>query len=272
MDYKLLTRKTNIAVDDSGIEVYIARPAVKDPLPAVILIHEIWGLEKHMIDVANRIASEGYMVVAPDLYSRPDLKPFLTTENVEKAMSIIRSIPQEKRRDPSYIRGLLENAEEPVRKVLEILFIGRRDLEDRMVRDLILITRNIRDSSDVIREKIAVMGFCMGGGLAFQLSTEEEFKATIVFYGSPPNPIERVSKIKGSVMGIYAGYDPPINSLLPQLIDAIVKYGVDFEMKIYPGTYHGFFNNTRQAYNEEASLDAWERVKLFLEKKLKRVG
>ncbi len=68
-------------------------------------------------------------------------------------------------------------------------------------------------------------------------------------------------------MGIYVGNDPPINSTSPKLVEAVISYGVDLEMKIYRGTYHRFFK-PRQVYNEKAARDAWERTKLFLRKEL----
>ncbi|MEM1646676.1 MAG: dienelactone hydrolase family protein [Ignisphaera sp.] len=118
-------------------------------------------------------------------------------------------------------------------------------------------------------KKVVAIGFCMGGGLAFQLATEVPLDGVIVFYGRNPQPIEAVSKIKGPILGIYAGEDPPINAGLPDLISAIVKYKKDFEMKIYPNAYHAFFNDTRPVYNREAALDAWERVKAFLRRVFK---
>lgn len=94
--------------------------------------------------------------------------------------------------------------------------------------------------------------------------------ASVIFYGSNPDPIDRVKNIKGAVMGIYGGVDKRINSGLPELVKAMAEYEKHFEMCIYPGAPHAFFNDTSpQNYREAAAKDAWERLLRFFNKNLR---
>ncbi|BDC18279.1 dienelactone hydrolase family protein [Acidianus sp. HS-5] len=182
----------------------------------VIVVHEIWGLNDNIIDISRRIANEGYSVFAPHLYTKYEL---LTPENIQEVMLKVWSIPPEKRNDPNAYLQL--QIDEKDKRILELLVINREKLESEMINGL------IRSYDYLVRQgfkKIVGMGFCMGGGLAFQLATEVPLDGVIVFYGRNPKPIETVNKIKGPILGLYAGEDPPIVSGLPELISTIIKY------------------------------------------------
>ena len=90
------------------------------------------------------------------------------------------------------------------------------------------------------------------------------------FYGSNPDPIDKVKNIKGAVMGIYGGMDKRINSGLPELVRAMEEYEKPFELCIYPGAPHAFFNDTSQKnYRESAAKEDWERLLTFFTKNLR---
>ena len=223
---------------------------------AVIVVHEIWGLNDNIMDVSRRIGSEGYSAFAPHLYSKYEV---LTPENIQDVMVKVWSIPPEKRTDPKAYEAL--QLDEKGKKVVELLVTNRAKMEEEMLNSLVrvynyLVSQGFR--------KVVAMGFCMGGGLTFQLATEVPLDGVIVFYGRNPRPVEAVQRVKGPILGLYAGEDPPITSGLPELISAVVKYKKDIEVKIYPNAYHAFFNDRWKAYNKEAAEDAWERVKNFL--------
>ncbi|MGB6527349.1 MAG: dienelactone hydrolase family protein, partial [Candidatus Nitrosopolaris sp.] len=107
---------------------------------------------------------------------------------------------------------------------------------------------------------------CLGGGLAYQVSTMFPFAAAVVFYGANPKPLEAVAKITSPVLGIYAGEDDSINSGLPAIVESMIKYKKTFEMKLYSGVQHAFFNETMPSYNKSAAEDAWEKAVSFFSK------
>jgi len=260
--------------DGTELEVYQVRPRGGGPFPSVIVVHEIWGLNTNIMSIARQLAREGFAVFAPNLYSRPDLRENLTVERIELMMDIVRKLPPEKRRDSSAVmdalaRELPRNEVEGMRGVVDALITNRAQFEEQAVNDLVDLYNSVKSLQWVYDDKVAIWGFCMGGYIAFQSSTKVPFTSTVIFYGANPRPVDAVATIKGPVLGIYAGNDPAINSGLPALVEAVVKYGKDFEMKIYPGTVHGFFNDQRPTYDPRASQDAWVKVVNFLWRTLK---
>lgn len=253
--------------DGAEMDAFIARPDDNKHHPAIIVIHEIWGLENQIKGVARRLASEGYVAIAPHLYSRQ--KEHLTVENIEQAMGKVMSIPPEKRGDPKAMHSIIDSMEEGPKKAAEIIFAGRASLEEEMIKDLLECKKYIESREFVDNGNIGATGFCMGGGLTFQLATVSNVKASVVFYGSNPSPIESVKTIQGKVMGLYAGEDGRINSGLPELLSQFVANKKEFDMKIYEGALHAFFNETRQSYNREAADDAWNRAIAFFGKHLR---
>ena len=252
--------------DGSTIDYFITKPSKKENVPKIIVISEIWGLTEFVKNVCRRLAGEGYSAVAPDLYSRPDEKELFTEENLMDAMRPIWSLPPEKRRDPKAMEELLSKASDKSKKIINSIMLGRESIEKRMIKDLEELYEVSFKGSNV---KKGVVGFCMGGGLAFQLSTQKQFDASVIFYGANPRNIDDVSKIKGAIFGIYAGEDSSINTGLPTLMDAVVKYKPDFMMKIYPGTFHAFFNDSGMSYHKEAASDAWNKTLSFYGKYLR---
>jgi carboxymethylenebutenolidase len=116
--------------------------------------------------------------------------------------------------------------------------------------------------------KVGVTGFCWGGGMSNQVAVNSDVQAAAPFYGMQPKP-EDVPKIKASLLIHYAGDDERINAGIPAYEEALKKAGIDYQQYIYPGAKHGFFNDTRPIYNEEAAKLAWRRTLDFFRMKLK---
>lgn len=110
--------------------------------------------------------------------------------------------------------------------------------------------------------------FCRFRISIFESKYDRKFCATVAFYGANPKPLEAVAKITGPVLGIYAGEDDWINSGLPAIVESMIKYKKTFEMKLYSGVQHAFFNETMPTYNKSAAEDAWERAVSFFSKYL----
>jgi len=252
---------------ESGlIQAYLARPETGDPRPAVIVIHEIYGLNDHIKSVADRFAKSGFVALAPQLYSRADLVETLTPGNIEEATQFQFSLPREKMGDSAYIQqavaDLPSEKRQIVQKTLPVLFNGLP--MDKMTQDLVKAIDFLNAQSFVKPGKIASVGFCFGGGMSFRLACHAPLAACVVFYGQNPEPIELVENITCPVLGLYGAEDMRVNANLDKLVRSMVANKKDFEMRIYPGAAHAFFNDTRpQVYRENAAKDAWDRVTRF---------
>jgi carboxymethylenebutenolidase len=246
---------------------YLSRPSDSvGPHPAIIVIHEAWGLNEQIKGVTKRYANEGFAAIAPNLFTRHS--DLLTEKNIAKAMIPMFSMPREKRNDPAAIQELMESMSEIDKKVMDFFFSGRDAFEKVMANDLISCTDYLQNLEFVKKERIGVTGFCLGGGLAYQVSTMFPFGAAVAFYGANPKPLEAVAKITSPVLGIYAGEDDWINSGLTAIVGSMVKYKKTFEMKLYNGVQHAFFNETMPTYDKAAAEDAWERAVSFFSKYL----
>jgi len=105
--------------------------------------------------------------------------------------------------------------------------------------------------------------------MSARVACEGGIRACVIFYGENPSPIDRVRGIEGAVLGLYGADDVKINEHLDELVRAMVQFKKDFEMRIYPGAAHAFFNDTRgTTYREAAAKDAWDRVVRFYRRTL----
>ncbi len=256
----------------SPVQAYLARPDSSEPRPAVIVIHEIFGLDDHIKSVADRFAAAGYVALAPHLYSRPALAEVLTLANVEVAMGFNLSLPPEKMADAAFVQQKLAElpaeSRETIQRVQPILFGGGLPRAS-LTQDLVHAAGYLQGQSFVISGKIASLGFCFGGGMSLDLACHASLASTVVFYGPNPDPISQVENIAGPVLGLYGADDMRVNAHLDELVRAMTTYRKDFEMRIYPGAAHAFFNETRPAvYREAAAKDAWERVLNFFRRTL----
>jgi carboxymethylenebutenolidase len=251
------------------VDAYLSKP--KDSgkkKPALIVIHEIFGLDEHIKDVTNRFASQGYVSFAPHLFSRAGLKEILTVDNIRASIGFMRSLPPEKIRDRSLAEEELakipdENKRNNIGRTFGILFGGGLPRES-LVEDLVHSVDFLNQKDYVKEGKIGSVGFCFGGTMSGALACKGKTAACVVFYGENPNPIEQVENIAGPFLGLYGGDDQRINSNLDKLVKAMVTYKKDFGMRIFPGAPHAFFNDTSlQTYRPQAAREAWEMVLRF---------
>jgi carboxymethylenebutenolidase len=252
--------------DGSEMIAYIAAPETGVRQPAIIVVHEAWGLNEQIKGVANRYAEQGFAALAPHLFCR---QKDLTEQAIEKAMMQIWQIPIEKRGDPNAIQSLMKTLPENDQKIINFFFTDRENAEKTMAQDLLCCVNYVKNVETVDPESLGITGFCLGGGLSYQLATMYPFKVAVPFYGANPKPLEEVDRIEGPVFGIYAGEDQRITSSVLALVESMIKYKKTFQMKIYQGTQHAFFNETRPSYNKAAAEDAWTMTLSFFNKYLK---
>jgi carboxymethylenebutenolidase len=208
-------------------EGFLARPKNAGGYPAVIVIHEIWGVVDHIKDVSRRLASEGYVALAVDLFGGK------TVSKLEEGRRLREELSEEK------IMGDLKGGFD----YLQSLWY-------------------------VHPKHIGSIGFCMGGGLSLLLACRnKDLAAAVVFYGRNPSPIDLAKNIKCPILGNYAGADMAISeSDINLLKETLTKYGKVFDIKVYSGAPHAFFNDTRESYRPEAAKDAWKRTLEFFDR------
>jgi carboxymethylenebutenolidase len=200
-------------------------------LPAVVMVHEWWGLNDNIKDMANELASEGYVMLAADLY------------NGEVAA------------DPNRARELSSSV---------------RDNPEQAITNLQSAVQYLASLPNVNSSRIASLGWCFGGGQSLQLALNSEqnpLAATVIYYGNLVNDTNELSKIKWPVLGIFGDQDQsiPVESV-NAFEQALNKAGVTNEIYIYPGVGHAFANPSGDNYAPEETLDAWEKTLAFLKK------
>ena len=208
---------------------YLARPAkAKGKLPGVLVIHENRGLNPHIEDVARRIALEGYVAFAPDALFPLGGYP----GDEDKARELFGKLDQAKTRE-----------------------------------DFVAAANWLKARPDV-NGKIGAVGFCWGGAMVGTLATRlPDLRAGVAFYGSAP-PVDDVPKIKAPLLIHHAAVDERINASWPAFEAALKAAKVRYERHQYPGTQHGFNNDTTPRYDAAAARLAWDRTLAFFKKHL----
>lgn len=231
-DPRIRTKLVEYAsVDGYGkMRGYLAMPLkASGKLPGVLVVHENRGLNPHIEDIARRLAVDNFVAFAPD------------------ALFPLGGYPG----DEDKARELFAKLEQPK---------SRNDFVNAAA-----FLKTLPESSG----KIGVVGFCYGGGIANLLATRiADLGGAVPFYGSQP-PAADAAKIKAPLLVHYAEDDERINAGWPAYEVALKAAGVKFEMFKYPGTQHGFNNDTTPRYDEKAAKLAWQRTVEFFNKNLR---
>jgi carboxymethylenebutenolidase len=208
---------------------YLARPAkASGKLPAVLVIHENRGLNPHIEDIARRVALEGYLAFAPDALFPLGGYP----GDEDKARGEFQKLDQAKTRE-----------------------------------DFVEAVKWLKGRADCTG-KVAAVGFCYGGSIANMLATRvPDLSGAVPFYGGQPKA-EEVPNIKCPLLLHYAENDDRVNAGWPAYEAALKANKVAYQAFIYPGTQHGFNNDTTPRYNKEAAALAWQRTIEFFKKNL----
>jgi carboxymethylenebutenolidase len=237
------------------------------PLPAVLVLQEAWGVDGHIEDVTRRFAAAGYAAFAPDLYSRGTQRPTaLSRERLAEMLAFMNTLPPTAWSDPAARETELEKRPEAERariaESLTSLFAGLATLE-RHVPQVLETTRYLREDCAPTRgQKVASVGFCMGGALSGLLACHDGLlAAAVIFYGSSPRA-DLAAKIVCPVLGFYGGLDPRITDQVPAFAQEMA--GKAFEWHVYEGARHAFFNDGRASYDPRAARDAFVRTLTLL--------
>jgi carboxymethylenebutenolidase len=229
--------------DGDTIRGYAARPDGDGPFPGLVPIPDVRGLSDHYRDVARRFAAEGFFTYAIDLYSR-------------------------------------EGA--PHLPDMEAVFRWLRELPDpRVLGDLDGAVRCLAARADVRADRIGITGFCMGGQYALMAACSiDGLAACVSWYGmlryaektaaKPASPLELAPQLRCPYLGLFGAEDAIIPSADVDELRAILdRAHKTFDIHVYPGAGHAFFNDTRaDAYRPAAAADAWPRALRFLREQL----
>jgi carboxymethylenebutenolidase len=230
---------------------YYAYPDDGAKHPSLIVIHEIWGLDKHIRDVVNRFSAEGYSVLAPNLFHGLSFEGKISPTLFDEMRN-----PETKDEAQKKMRALFAPIQAP--EFAEKTLSELKQCVDYLLQDA------------HVNGEVAVLGFCFGGTYSLALAgADSRIKASVLFYGHPLAS-EKVKNVNCPVLAFYGEEDTALVESLPALKEAMKKEGKDFTAVVYPNAGHAFFNNTNvKMYNAEAAKDSWTKTLEFLKKVLK---
>jgi carboxymethylenebutenolidase len=231
---QLVTDTVSLVTPDGRMPAYQCRPA-SGSHPAVLVIMEAFGLNTHIKAVAERIAREGYVTLAPDLYVRFG-SPVVPYDDVKQAIGYMKQLDA-----------------------------------DQVMGDVGVALAHLKVQPFVRPDRIGIVGFCMGGTVALRTACRfpADIRASIPFYGGYP-ALRELGRLAAPVLALFGETD----ALIPQahvkeLEGTLRRLGKTAEVVVYPGAGHGFFCDERGSYHETAARDAWTRTQDWLQKYLK---
>lgn len=229
-DPRLISGYITYQAEAGPVKAYQSIASKEQKVPAVLVIHENKGLNPHIEDVARRVATAGFLALAPDALSAKGGSPT----------------------DPEVAAGMI------------------KELDMTVTINTFVAAAAYLKTHPQSTGKVGVVGFCWGGAMANQLAIHSpDVIASVPYYGRPPESKD-VPKIRARLLLHYAGLDERINAAIPEFKAALDANKVDYTLFMYEGANHAFNNDTNAArYNKEAAELAWQRTIDFLSAALK---
>lgn len=235
------TSTLQLSTSDGNMEAFEARPKDGGSYPGIVVLMEAFGLNDHIRKLTERMAQEGYVAIAPDLYHR-ESERVIPYSDMKKAI------------------GTMNRLQDP--KVMD---------------DVGAAIAHLKGQSNVKSGAIGVTGFCMGGRYTYLAAAHhnQDVKAAVCFYGGgismgDPSPLSRTGEITCPIYLFFGAKDPLIPmDQVGQINTELTHKKVNFSMKVYPEATHGFFCDERPSYHEGAAKDSWEKFKTFFAQHLK---
>ncbi|MBM2810107.1 MAG: hypothetical protein HW416_866 [Chloroflexi bacterium] len=258
----IVTDEVRYDSPSGGLNAYLAQPAEGGPFPALVVIHEFTGMIPYVQDVTRRFAREGYLALAPDLYSNDPVRPTLTMEDMEDGAEIVREPDPE-----AALHHFPAERREAIKRAIE----WRANRDGKMwVPDLLAAVDYLKARPDVVEDAVGSIGFCLGGRMSGTMAAYgADLAACVIFYGPVP-PLDKVPNIKCPVQGHYGGADHTgCTDKVPQLAEAMKANGKSFEYFIYEGAPHAFHNDTRNSYTPDVAKKSWDTALKFLDQNVK---
>ena len=230
---KIITIKLD---DANDMAAYMAMPQGKGPFPAIIVFQEAFGVNNHIKNVTDRLAAEGYIAIAPELFHR--------------------TAPVGFQADYSNFQEVQQHYAVLTNSLLEDDIIGAYNYVVR--------------SEHVIKDKIACIGFCLGGKVSFLANSILPLSAAISFYGGGTHLlVDRALNLQADHLFFWGGKDHHIKpEHIQTILDAMNHAGKNYINSVISYAEHGFFCNERPAYHPLAAQEAWGMVLAFLKNRL----
>jgi len=235
-------RTVQLDTADGKMDAYVVQPKQGGNYPGVVVIQEAFGVNNHIKKVTERIAAEGYVTIAPDIYHR-ESERIIPYAEMPKAIAALQRV-----------------------------------VDSKAMEDVGAAIAHLKSQRNVKANAIGVIGFCMGGRLTYLAAAHHanDVKCAVPFYGGGipmgnPSPLSRTKEIKCPMHLFFGGKDQLIpKEHVEQIKSAFAAYGFFWLGEMYPDAGHGFFCDDRPAsYNEAAAKDAWEKTKAFFARHLK---
>jgi carboxymethylenebutenolidase len=228
----------DIRAGSQPIRSWIVYPERKEKAGVVIVIHEIYGLTDWIRGVADQLAEDGFIAIAPDLIS--GMGPGGGgTESVSSRDDVVKLV---------------------------------RGLTPAEVTARLDAVRNYAIKLPASNGRTATVGYCWGGSTSFAYAAAQpDLNAAVVYYGSSPSDASDYARIKAPVLGLYGGDDARVNATIPAAEAEMKKLGKTFEPHVYEGAGHGFLRaqSGREGANLKATEQAWPRTIAFLREHLR---
>jgi carboxymethylenebutenolidase len=244
----------DIETSEGPLSFYRAAPKTKAK-GGIILIHEVWGLDDHIKDVADRFSSAGYYVVAPDLLAGTELESLITPKLFKKFID-----PEKRSAMQVEFRKIMGPLQSPE--------FSKRTIE-RLKSLFSWLSKQPETDG-----KVAVLGFCFGGTYSYALAVAEPtLVAAVPFYGHSDQDVESLKRVSCPILAFYGENDDNLIGKLPEVIERTSSAGVKFKHKVYPGAGHAFFNDRNPTtYNKDAAEDSWKLTIKFLDENFKKAS
>lgn len=239
MDVTSSTVQLNTA--DGKMECYLAQPKSSGSYPGIVVIQEAFGVNGHIKKVTERIAAEGYVAIAPDIFHR-EAERLIPYSDMSKAIATMQRV-----------------------------------VDSKAMGDIGTAIAHLKSQSNCKAGSLGVIGFCMGGRLTYLTAAHHanDIKAAVPYYGGGitmgnPSPLSRTGEIKCPMYLFFGAKD----QLIPmdhvnQIKAELAAKKISSQVEVYPDPGHGFFCDDRGSYHEASAKDAWEKTKTFFKQHLK---
>jgi carboxymethylenebutenolidase len=230
-----VTIRTDAQTGDS-LRAWVVYPQRSTKAPVVVVVHEIFGLSTWVRSVADQLAAEGFIAIAPDFLTGKIALCPTDTISMQQGMALVRTL------DPAVVQRQIDAA------------------------------ANYGMSLPAATQRYGVVGFCWGGGVSFAHAVHSPtVGAAVVYYGTSPSTAE-LANVRAPVLGLYGGNDERVDATIPPADSAMKAMGKSFTYQIFPGAGHGFLRAQDQmnGANRAAAVRAWPMTVQFFRTNLER--